>query len=72
VNSSRGMNWILSLKAPTIPHVVRQHADQELLGACFTRSSASVMLPLVSSITMTVIGSGELSKDVISCRWPLS
>ena len=53
--------------------VFRQQPEQELLRRrSFTRSSASVMLPLVSSITTTVIGGGWLSNCVSVCSLPLS
>ncbi len=38
----------------------------------FTRSIAVVMLPLVSSITATVIGVGLFSNTLTACGLPLS
>ena len=50
-------NSILSLKAPTLPLSSGSIRIEELLGRQPSRrSSASVMLPLVSSMTTTVIG----------------
>ena len=67
-----GWNSILSLNAPTMPLSIGSIRIRNCSAPSFTRSSASVMLPLVSSMTTTVIGVGSLSKLVIVCGLALS
>ena len=56
-------------RAASSPNI-KERADCS--AALFTRSRISVMLPLVSSMTTTVIGVVWLSKSVIFWSWPLS
>ena len=52
----QALTSILSLNAPTFALSIGQQPQDELLGRLPQQPEVSVMLPLVSSITTTVIG----------------
>ena len=71
MNSVAGWNSILSLNSPTCALVLGQQPHQELLGAFLHQIERAVMLPLVSIITMVVIGVGLFSKMLIGLQLPV-